>query len=80
MVQYICNSTSMVSDMMVLSSVRTEFPMSPVQTVHMAAGSRYSGLTINIEKKISSEQHLRDILANIIIKQQMMHCIAKKER
>jgi amino acid adenylation domain-containing protein len=78
MVQYICNSTSMVSDMMVLSSVRTEFPMSPVQTVHMAAGSRYSGLTINIEENIS-EQHLRDILANIIAKQQMMHCIAKKK-
>ncbi|RCX18754.1 amino acid adenylation domain-containing protein [Anaerobacterium chartisolvens] len=76
LVQYICNSASMMSDMVSLSSIKSEFEMTAVQSVHIKAGTNYCGFNFSIEEEVS-EKDLRSILANIVEQHQMMHCAIK---
>lgn len=76
LVQYICNSASMMSDMVSINSIKSEFEMTAVQSVHIKAGTNYCGFNFSIEEEVS-EKDLRSILANIVEQHQMMHCAIK---
>lgn len=74
-VKRICRESDMLSDVVMENEIKNTFSMSAVQKAHSELSSAQSGFTFIIKGK-HSDISIKDAIAELIVKHQLLHCTA----